>query len=199
MLPNLTDYLCGQNPGRLLDTAELERHLADSWGSFEGNHAEGMTPEKLLGRMEKVEWLSPMLTFLIERHGGICLGSTRAELHRWSVNVTDKTAVCERVGHRQLRPMARRLSIQPMAEEVASKIVQGQGDERLIWEGEGTVRVVLSAIFPAGSGFKQTIEGRRKRFKQALNPLLEKSGWRHVGRCLFSKLVPPVAPSNSRI
>jgi hypothetical protein len=47
--------------------------------------------------------------------------------------------------------------------------------------------VVLSKIFPAGAGFKQTIEGRRKRFRQALIGLLEKCGWRHEGRCVFSK------------
>jgi hypothetical protein len=183
---NLTDYLHAQGPGRLLDTAELERHLAGFWGSFEGNDAEGMAPEKLFGRMEQVRWSPPVLTFVIERHGQTCLGSTRADLHRWTINFIEKTATCEKVGHRQMRPMARRLSIQPLAEEVASKIVQGQGDERLVWEGENTVRVVLSAIFPSGSGFKQTIEGRRKRFKQALIQRLEKSGWHHVGRCLFS-------------
>jgi hypothetical protein len=77
----LTEYLRGQGPGRLQDTAELERHLAGSWSVFDGNDSEGMTPEKLLGRMEQLEWSPPVLTFRIERllersrwrHVGRCL------------------------------------------------------------------------------------------------------------------------------
>jgi hypothetical protein len=112
---DLAAYLSGLEPGRLQDTSKLERHLAGSWTAFEGNDAEGMTPWKLLGRMERVEWLPPALSFVIERHGRTCAGSTRANPHRWTVNITDKTASCEKVGHRQPRPMAPRLSIQPLA------------------------------------------------------------------------------------
>jgi len=187
MPSNLSDYLGEQEPSRIQVTVALERHLADSWDAFDGHDATGMTPEKSLGRIEQVEWSPPLLTFLIERHGRTCAGSTRADLHRWTINLTDKTATCETVGHRQLRPMATRLHIHPLAEEIANKIVQGQRDERLAWQEPGTVRVILSAIFPSGSGCKQTIEGRRKRFKQALIPLLEESGWRQVGRCVFVK------------
>jgi hypothetical protein len=86
-----------------------------------------MSPEKLLGRMEQVEWSPPVLTFVIERHGRTCVGSTRADLYRWTINFITKTANCEKVGHRQLCPMARRLAIQPFAEEIAAKIIQGQG------------------------------------------------------------------------
>jgi hypothetical protein len=141
MTSRLTEYLIAQEPGRLQDATELERHLAGSWADFKSHHAEGMAPEKLLRRMEQIEWLPPVLTFLIERHGRTCLGSTRADLHRWKVNIIEKTALCEMVGHRQLRPLAHRLSIQPIAEEVAAKIAQGQGDERLVWHGPGIVRV----------------------------------------------------------
>jgi hypothetical protein len=33
----------------------------------------------------------------------------------------------------------------------------------------------------------RTVQGRRKRFMQAVIPLLGRSGWRHVGRCVFAK------------
>lgn len=190
MTPNLSEYFRAQELGCLQHTAELERHLAGSWYSFEGSESEGMTPEKLFGRMEQVEWSPPVLTFVIERHGRTCLGSTRADLHRWTINFITKTANCEKVGHRQLRPMARRLSIQPLAEEIAAKIVQGQGDERLVWQGSGKVRVVLPAILPTGSGFKQTVEGRRKRLTEALIESLGDKGWLHVGRGVFTRSGP---------
>ena len=60
-----------------------------------------MAGHKLIGRMENVEWHPPILTFLIERHGGTVLGSARAELQRWTVDLDRRTATCERVGHRQ--------------------------------------------------------------------------------------------------
>jgi hypothetical protein len=183
----LIDYLAGQEPGCLQDTAELERHLAACWGAFEGQGCEGIAPAKLLGRLKQAEWSPPFLRFVIERHGGTCLGSTRAERQRWTLHLAERTASCETVGHRQLRPMAARVSVLPLAEAVAQNIIQGQEDGRLVWRSEGQVKVVVSALFPTGSGFKQTVEGRRKRFMQALVPPLERSGWRHVGRGVFSK------------
>ena len=134
-----------------------------------------------------MEWSPPVLTFAIERQGRTCFGSTRADLQRWTINCIEKTAACEKVGHRQLRPVAARVPIQPEAEEIAAKIIQGEGDERLVWQGDGSVRVVLSAIFPSGSGFKQPIEGRRKRLKVALLELLGDKGWSHVRSCVFIK------------
>src|SRR4051794_33633574 len=93
MRAGVIDYLQGQEPGGLHDTEELERHLADSWAAFEGHDAEDMTPEKLLGRMEQAEWSPPVLTLVIERHGRTCLGSSRADLHRWTINVIERTAI----------------------------------------------------------------------------------------------------------
>ena len=93
----------------------------------------GMAGHKLIGRMEHVEWNPPVLTFVIERHGGTVLGSTRAELQRWTVDLDRKTATCERAGHRQLSPMAKRVDVGSIADEVANKIVGGESDDRLTW------------------------------------------------------------------
>jgi len=46
-----------------------------------------MTADKLLGRMEEVLWSPPDLTFSIERHGAAALGSSRAELQEWMIDV----------------------------------------------------------------------------------------------------------------
>jgi hypothetical protein len=83
--------------------------------------------------------------------------------------------------------MAPRLSIQPLTEAIAEKNVQGHRDERLAKQGAVTVRVLLSAIFSSGSGIKQTGEARRRRFMQAVIPVLEINGWRHAGRCVLAK------------
>ena len=44
-----------------------------------------------LGRMEKVEWQPPYLTFSIERHGATVKGSTRAELQNWQVDTSHRS------------------------------------------------------------------------------------------------------------
>ena len=146
-----------------------------------------MAGHKLIRRMERVEWHRPILTFLIERHGGTVLGSTRAELQPWSVDLDRGTATCERTGHRQLSPMARRVDVGPIADEVAGRIVVGKSDDRLSWLGDGRVRVELGRIFPERSGYKQTVQGRRQRLREALIERLTTKGWAHLGRSTFGQ------------
>ena len=76
---------------------------------------EAMEPYKL-NRMEKAEWQPPILSFVVERHGGTALGSTRADLQHWTVNVETKEANCHIAGHRQLEPMQPRMDVKPLAD-----------------------------------------------------------------------------------
>jgi hypothetical protein len=163
-MDELTGYLKSLDPGPIEQTSHLERLLAGVWGDLGGDEA-GMIGRKLIGRMERVEWQPPRLTFSIERHGGTVLGSTRAEFQRWTVDLEKKSATCERVGHRQLSPMAKRLDVRPIADEIAEKIVNGQPDDRLRWLGDGSVRVQMGKSFSEGSGYKQTVQGRRRRLR----------------------------------
>ena len=149
-----------------------------------------MAGHKLIGRMEHVEWHPPLLTFVIERHGGTVLGSTRAELQRWTVDLDRKTATCERTGHRQLSPMAKRVDVGSIADEVADKIVSGEADDRLHWLKDGRVRVEMGRIFPERSGYKQTVQGRRRRLREALIERLSPMGWTHLGRNTFGEVNP---------
>src|SRR4051794_2545930 len=158
----LLTFLTTTQPGGIPATGELERFLATAWEEFQGDD-EGMEGYKLLGRMERVEWHPPVLSFTIERHGRTCSGSTRADLQRWSLDVNTRTATCNAAGHRQVWSMAPRVSVKGLAEELADRIVRGEKDDRLSrWE-DGSVSVRASSIFPTKSGFKQTVESRRKR------------------------------------
>ena len=66
---------------------------------------------KLIDRMEKVEWVPPVLRFQIERHGATVKGSSRAELHEWTIDLCKATAECVSKGSRQIIPMAPRLNV----------------------------------------------------------------------------------------
>jgi hypothetical protein len=79
--------------------------------------------------MEAVAWNPPVLTFRIERHGGTVLGSTRAELQHWHVDLERKTASLVKTGRRQLRPMQPRLNVEPLVEEIVRLIVAEQPAE----------------------------------------------------------------------
>jgi hypothetical protein len=161
MVDELREVLLAIPPGPVTDVDRLDVCLARAWDEFTGDDG-GMIGEKLIGRMESVHWDPPRLTFTIERHGGTVLGSTRATLQHWTVDVERKTVACALGGHRQLRPMAQRLNVDPIAEEIASQIVNRRQDERLKWYPDGRVRVLVGKTLPGGSAVEQTLAGRRK-------------------------------------
>ncbi len=178
-IDRVTHYLKTVSPGRITDTRELEPLLAACWDDLGGDEG-GMAGEKLHGRMESVVWDPPKLSFVIERHGGTVMGSSRAELQHWTVDVEAQTATVGKVGHRQLAPMQPRLDVKRLTGEVAALIVGHQQHGRLKWYEDGRVRVLVGKILPKGSAVKRTLEGRRKRFREALAERLGKLGWREA-------------------
>jgi hypothetical protein len=161
--------------------------LAGCWREFMWSSSERMHAGKL-GRMEMLRWDPPVLSFTIERHGAIGVGSTRAEIQQWRVNIDRKTAQCERSrNYRQARPRAEGVRIEPVARELADSIIAGRADQRLKWQGDETVRILMTKIFPSGSGYMQTVTGRRKRLRETLGTLLVAGGWQELRRDVYSK------------
>jgi hypothetical protein len=175
-LARLRAHLATVQPGRIIDTTDLERLLAACWDEFSGDYG-GMEGYKLLGRMEDVTWEPPVLSFAVERHGRTVAGSSRADLQGWTVNIESNTIFYEPLGHRQVRPMQPRLKVEPLVEEIVRLIVAKQGDDRLQWHEDGSVKVLVGKIIPADSAVKQTLAGRRKRFREKLVERLEAEGW----------------------
>jgi hypothetical protein len=82
---------------------------------------------------------SPVLSFRIERHGAMGVGSTRAELQNWRVDLDRKTAQCERSrSYRQALPRAEVVRIEPIARELADSIIAGYGNRRAAPTHDGT-------------------------------------------------------------
>jgi len=194
-MDDLQQYLAILQPGEVSETRVLEGLLALSWNEFDGDD-EGMAGHKLRGRMEKVEWHPPFLSFVIERHGRRCCGSTRADLQRWTLNMDTRTARVQAAGHRQLLPMTPRVSIKGLAQELAQRIAKGDEDERMLYRDDWTVAVLVGKIYPAGSGYKQTVESRRRRLHEALVEALAGSGWEPRCRHVFERRVNNVKRHN---
>ena len=184
-MQNLLEYLSSLQPGAIADTGQLEKLLSASWDEFEGNCLEGMAAYKLHGRMREVVWEPPSLTFTIERHGSTVQGSSRAEVHHWSLNTNAKTATCSQGGYRQVSPMAARLDVLPLAEKVFHLIIEGCCTQELRWNKDGTVSVQIGKLLPTGSATPQTLEGRRRRFREALEKMMDRENWQCVRANVF--------------
>jgi hypothetical protein len=181
-MEQLLAHLGSLPPGQIADVGQLAALLRNCWDQFVGSDAEGMEPGKLLGRMEKTSWDPPVLSFTLERHGGTVLGSSRAELQRWEVNVETRSATCGTCGHRQLTSMQPKLNVKPLAEEIVGLILEGRHDNRLKWNADGSVRVVIGKVegLQSGSAVQQTLAGRRRRVREEVERLLTSHGWHEV-------------------
>jgi hypothetical protein len=171
-MESLKTELLTISPGKIDEPLKISNLLALAWETLTGGTDEGMEGYKLIDRMEKVEWVPPVLRFQIERHGATVKGSSRADLHEWTIDLCKATAECVSKGSRQIIPMAPRLDVEPLAAEVAGLIRDGRLDERVQWHGEDQIRIKIGKILPVGSALKQTLEGRRSRFRKALTDLL---------------------------
>jgi hypothetical protein len=185
MIDSLSQHLATLPPGPISNPGDLERLLAACWHEFQGDDC-GMTGQKLLGRMEEVIWEPQTLSFTVERHGGTVLGSSRATLQEWRLDLDKRTAWCEERRFRQVRARQPRLDVRALAEAVARLILGRQEDGRLQWFEDGRVRVLVGEVLPGGSAVAQTLAGRRKRFRQALRERLADEGWREVGVNIFA-------------
>lgn len=186
-ITRLREYLESQPAGRV-NASAIEGFLADCWPDLQGSSETGMQADKLYGRVEDPAWSPPELSFKIERHGATAMGSSRAELHEWTVNVQTGTAKREaNTRRRQLYPMAKRLDVQPIARSLADAILGGVDDNRLERWPDGTVRLRISEIIPETNA--QTTAGRRKRLRAALRDLLASHGWEEVRPNFFTNKV----------
>lgn len=172
----LREYLTQIAPGQITDATKIEGLLAEAWTDLAGE-TEGMKPYKLFNRMEDVNWMPPVLTFRIERHGGTVMGSSRAEMQTWTINLEKRSAQCKANSYRQLSPRQRPLDVGPLVEQVAGLILEHVEDPKLKWLGDDSVRVNIGVIIPSNSAVKMTLANRRKRFRLTLSARLAPHGW----------------------
>lgn len=175
-LQALRDYLASLPAGPLSpsDADRVRGLLADSWYEFDGSGEAGMRPYKLQ-RMQDVTWHPPRLTFHIERHGAAVLGSIYAGVQQWDIDLDQMRATSSTVGHRQVSPKQAPFDVEPLADELARLIIEGQQDRRIRRFRNGRVQVLTSTVLPKAS--IQTTKSRSKRLRAALLKRLRVHGW----------------------
>jgi len=122
---------------------------------------------------------------MIERHGGLRLGSSRADLHSWVLNVDQKTAEVTQAGTKQVRPRQPNMDVHPIAQAIVHLILGHHKDERLQWFPDGHVRILIEKILPELSASQQTLKERRKRFRKAIEAPLREAGWEPRGLYVY--------------
>ena len=182
--------------GPVTDTAALVQVLQGCWHELDGSDQSKMEARKL-DRVEDVEWHPPELSFTVERHGGTVLGSTRAELQRWTVNLDRRETRHVVARFRQLSRRDKPLKTGPLVAEIVAAIMSSSDDDRLYWlNGRSEVRVLVGEFI--GGDCKRTVAGRRKRFSRGLEQALKEHGWSKAARRLnVYRLDGPTAQSHS--
>lgn len=178
MMKSLRDLLSTIPPGDLSDDDCLRTlaELSECWESIPGSDVKSTTADKL-HRAEEVCWAPPILSFTLERHGGTVLGSSRASLHRWEVDTEEPLARIAKTSVRQLSPKTHVMDIEKIANEIATLILNGTGDDpRVTWlEDRQRVQVNIGEVIPQTN--PQTTQGRRKRFRAILESLMSEANW----------------------
>jgi hypothetical protein len=159
--------------------------LTNCWHEFEGSAASSMQAWKL-DRAEDVRWTPPCLSFLIERHGQTVLGSTRATLQRWSLDLQTRKASCSDERRRQLYRPSKKLDVKAIASRVREAVQQGHLSNSelarngvIAWASANEIQIYHGKLIP-GDGFQQTVANRRRRFRNELTRMLAPLGWNFV-------------------
>ena len=183
----LLGYLEKLGTGKVFNTEELAELLAPIWDEFDGSDESSMQSYKLHGRIEDASWVPPALSFTIERHGQTVLGSSRAELMSWELDLNTMKAVTHQAGFRQLKPRNKPVNTKSLADEISQLIIQGEKSKFLIWNADGTVVVRTGIVLPKDHLPKATVAGRRRRFRMALKEILRPEGWMEIRANVFGK------------
>jgi hypothetical protein len=181
----LRDALGKIQPGPITDTDAHQRIiqlLQNCWEQFSGASDSAMSLFKL-DRAEQLSWSPSLLKFIMERHGATVLGSTRAELQEWSVDLKSERVWYVDAGYRQLRPTAQRVDVNPIVTRVLDAVKQGPGSNCdlaqtrvLVWHDANRISIYHGVLIP-NDGYPRTIQGRRRRFRTKLTEEMIAIGW----------------------
>jgi hypothetical protein len=189
-IQELADLLAVMPAGRVPDDTrgKILELVKGSWHEFRGSAETSMELWKVDRERgpHDLRWDPPILSFWIVRHGGAVQGSTRGERQQWSLDFVGHTAQHGIVGYRQLRPSAPALDVRSIATKVCEVVREGADSSSdwiangvLVWKGDGRIVIKQSLLIP-DNGSKQTIIGRRRRFRADLELKMQEIGWRIV-------------------
>jgi hypothetical protein len=165
--------------GNVVDVGTVEQLLSECWHQLDIAYDGAMAGYKVQGRTENMKWEPPNLYFPIERHGAIKLGSSRAELQYWCVDIISGSADYSS-GIRQKYRLEPYLKTKPLAEKIGKLIIERKNCEELKWNDDKSCVCVRAGKVIPSNVVKRTLDGRRKRFRRDLTEFLKNYGWQEI-------------------
>ena len=187
-MSELIAFLNSLPPGEVNDeelTKTLVSLLVPVWDEIPGSESQSTFAYKL-GRMESVEWDGDSITFVLERHGAVAMGSSRAALHQWTVGFDPPHASYFGAGYRNVRAVSARWYPDEIVADLTLAILNRKEHPHVKWIAEGAFRIIDVVSLVPGDN-KQTLSGRRSRFRTALGESLSGEGWKEASPYKFSR------------
>jgi hypothetical protein len=177
-LEKLLELLATLRPGPLRMTEDLGNLLANCWENFAGSGEITVTAADLPGRIRAVVWRPPVLSFELSPNQAAVRDSGETS-QRVELDVEKQHLMVAKASSSPPPTRAKSNMIE-LAEQIVRLVLTRRPDNRLRWYSDGSVRVAVGTILPEGTGFKQTVSNRRRRFRLALDEKLTAAGWRKV-------------------
>lgn len=149
--------------------------LYNTWDEIEGSAEGKMTKDKIY-RAKTMEWSPPILSFVVDRHGAFVQGSSKEELVGWDIDVSTGKAVSYAKGYRQLRPQQKILDVKVLVTDIVTALSSGLDHAAFTRKSDAEIEVHVGVIIP-DVWPKQTVAGRRKRFRTELVKMMAIHGW----------------------
>ncbi len=174
-LRELRDALELATPGAIPSGASILPFLTRAWSYLHGASAGGMTREKLAGHVTNVHWSPPVLSFELD-------GDAARET--WQVDLQDGTAWLSARERRELPPKE---DAADLALALAKQIVAGRGSLAVIRKPGGSLSVRPGDVPGLDVGFAETLPGRHRRFRAALERAMADAGFTKIGPYRFRR------------
>jgi hypothetical protein len=165
-------------PGPIFDVEAARNALSDAWDECAGGDRTKLGAYSVASA-QKLEWNPPLLTFLVDRHGGAAFGPSGAERQSWTIDLDAQTAEVVTTVYWQLRPGTPAFGVGAAARGIAVAVAAGAARPGLVWSSPESVRVILSAFMPPGP--MRTTDVWRKRLRIALDAEMDGLGWTRTG------------------
>ncbi len=159
-------------PDGVVDGQRIAGLLAQAWPYLHGSFARGMCREKVAGHIEDLAWRSPVLSFRVARA-------------TWQVDVQDASAWIP-VGAPLDLP--EKQDAKELAEAIVQQVIDGRVSAAIVRKPQG-VSIRPGEVPGLDVGYAETLPGRHRRFRAALEQAMAAAGYVRVAPYRFTSAV----------
>jgi hypothetical protein len=154
----------------VVEDERIAELLAQAWPYLHGSFARGMCREKVAGNIADLAWRSPVLSFTVARA-------------TWQVDVQDASAWIP-VGAPLDLP--EKQDAKELAEALVQEVIEGRVSTAIVRKPHG-VSIRPGEVSGLDVGYAETLPGRHRRFRAALEQAMAAAGYVRVAPYRFGR------------